>query len=358
MRTKININKIIQPKPEHTISENICLRGKVDTGYRCNLKCDFCYTLNNVLDKPKDVLSIFKQIDTLKSAGITEIEFSGGEPTIHPKWFSILEYSKLYFNYFSVVTNGTKFDDIEFLEKSIQLGINEILFSLHGHDAASHDSRVGKNGSFDKMMKAFDNINSLVTEKNYNIKIRINSIVDNKFNPIKHAKLISDIYKKYDLKQINFLPINFWDDAERNTTLNYSLVSENLKICIDILDIKTNLDINVRYIPYCFMIGYEKYCVSTYQHIFDKSDWNLLSYQSRTDMNNNKIFNPIISKETMYDQAYQNRLEAYTKKHTCTECKYLYLCDGVEKKLENQMENLQPIYGQRILDLNHFRENK
>ena len=56
---------MISPKPDDTLSNDICLRSKVDTGYRCNLKCNFCYTLKNVNDAPKSFIDICKTLDKL-----------------------------------------------------------------------------------------------------------------------------------------------------------------------------------------------------------------------------------------------------------------------------------------------------
>ena len=54
-----------------------------------------------------------------------------------------------------MVTNGTKLCNEEFLQKSIQVGLKEILFSLHGWDANSHNAKVG-NKSFDKIIQAIE----------------------------------------------------------------------------------------------------------------------------------------------------------------------------------------------------------
>ena len=343
LKNKINLNTIMFPKPEDTISTDICLRGKIDTGYKCNLKCNFCYTKNNLNDKPKDVLDIYKDIDILKDAGIKEIEFSGGEPTIHPKWFDILKYASLYFDYVSVVSNGSVFYDEKFLIKSKQLGLNEILFSLHGWDNDSHIKAVGSNSAYIKIMS------SLALAKKHDIKIRINCVVDNNFDWSRYALQI----RRVNPIQVNFLPVNYWDSAKDNQKIDYNIISNKLKECIDLINMKNSghkIEINVRYIPLCYMVSYEQYCVGVYQHIFDKSDWNLLSYPENTQ----HILTNQITKELMFTQSKISRQKTYHKSMDCKNCKYVLICDGIENELISN-NSYRPVFGEIIKDVNFFR---
>ena len=343
---KINLNSMISPKPDDTLSNDICLRSKVDTGYRCNLKCHFCYTLKNVNDAPKSFIDICKTLDKLKSIGINEVEFSGGEPTVHPNWFDFVEYADNIFDNVSVVSNGTKLCNEDFLIKSIAYGLKEILFSLHGWDEESHNNKVGRK-SFAKIMNAID------LAKKYKLIVRINCVLDNTFNPLQYAKLINQIKPK----QINFLPLNYWSDAKHLAKLDYTRASEHIKLCIDSIKLRSpGIDINVRYIPLCFMEGYEKYCVGTYQHIFDKTDWNILSYNGRE---NSKTFvkkEIVINKENMFKQAKINRFHSYIKPPACTDCSMMYICDGIEKELSEQVNKLTPKFGKKITNINFFKE--
>lgn len=345
--TKINLNSMITPKPEDTLSDDICLRSKVDTGYRCNLKCNFCYTLKNVQDAPKSFLDICDILNKLKQSGIKEVEFSGGEPTIHPNWFDLVEYANNIFEHVSVVTNGTKLCNEEFLQKSIQVGLKEILFSLHGWDDNSHNAKVG-NKSFDKIIQAIE------LAKKYKRIVRINCVLDNTFNPLQYAKLIN----KLKPSQINFLPLNYWSDAKKLAKLDYTRASEHLKLCIDSISLRhPNIDINVRYIPLCFMTGYEKYCVGTYQHIFDKTDWNIVTYNGRENASTFVKKDLVLTKENMFKQAKINRYNSYLKPPSCTDCSLMYICDGIEKELYEQVNKLVPQFGNKVTDINFFNKN-
>ena len=346
MKTTMNLNAMISPNPNDTKSDDICLRSKVDTGYKCNLKCNFCYTLKNIHDDPKPFLDICKILDKLKASGIKEVEFSGGEPTIHPNWFELLEYANNIFKHVSVVTNGTKLYKEDFLLTSKELGLKEILFSLHGWDDTSHDHKVGRK-SFYKIINAID------LAKKHGLIVRINCVLDNTFNPTQYARLINQIKPK----QVNFLPLNYWSDAKNISKLDYTRASEHIKICIDAIKLRNDYtDINVRYIPFCFMEGYEKYCVGTYQHIFDKTDWNIITYNGRENSETFLTDELIITKEEMFKKAKINRFNTYIKPPSCTDCSMMYVCDGIEKELVEQTNKLVPKFGAKIKDINFFKE--
>ena len=72
-------------------SEPICNRAKLDTGTHCNYRCSFCY-YKTKLNDITEFESIRQRIDYLSACGITEVDLSGGESSIHNDWFTILDY--------------------------------------------------------------------------------------------------------------------------------------------------------------------------------------------------------------------------------------------------------------------------
>jgi len=342
----MNLNIIIFPNYEYTKSNDICLRAKVDFGTTCNYNCYFCYYKEKLKVPFKDKEIIKEEIQTLAKAGIKEFDFSGGEVSIHPDLLEIIEYANK-FGKVSCLTNGFGFTNPTKVLRYIRSGLQEYMFSIHGGDRKSHNTAVGNNKAFDKILESIDIINRLNKSLIAQTTIRINTVINNDFDEVSYVNLInSDIMKH--IKQINLLPLNYWDDAINNDLIDYNIVSDKIKYIID--NINYPIEINVRYIPYCFMYGYEKYVVNTYQHIFDKSDWNLITYNvNRIDYN--------INKENMFEQAFKNRLNTYQKPRECIECSRRLICDGIEKVLIHSNNNLVPVPGEYILDVNHFRES-
>jgi len=329
----LNYNQFSRPEISN---KPINSRAKLDTGLKCNYKCFFCYYRKNLNDPELSFEEIKKRIDIIKKSGIQEIDLSGGESTIHSKWFEILEYCKDNFDRVSCLSNGTKLKDLEFTKKSFEYGLEEVLFSLHGYDEESHDRIVGYGGAFKDILTAIENC------KRVGIQVRINCTVTSK--NMRHLDTYSNLIKEINPYQLNYLPLNYWDDAQVMKPESYENLSMYIKESIDILK-DTGIEINVRYIPYCFMIGYEEYVCDTYQHIYDLKDWNILVY----DLKEPKNFDVI----DMYNEAFIKRNYTYYKPRDCFSCKYYYICDGIEKNIKNQ--ELYPDAGKKIKDPMEFR---
>lgn len=330
----MNYNKF--SKPAHLSINEINSRAKLDTGTHCSYKCGFCYYLND-LDKITSFEVIKDRIDTIYDSDIKEIDLSGGESSIHKNWFEILDYCADRFLSVSCLSNGSKLKDYDFAEKSHHYGLKEVLFSVHGWDEKSHDKIVGHPKAFKHMIQAIHNCNIL------GIKVRINCTVTgfNVDNMDDYAKLIEEIAPT----QINFLPLNYWEDAKNTESCDYKVLSEGIKQAIDKLK-NSDIQINVRYIPFCFMKGYEKYVVGVYQHIFDLQDWNIMMYGGK------ELDNPDI--EDYYDTADWKRNNSYFKPKKCFDCKYFYICDGIEHKIKDTQE-VHPEKGDKIHDPMNFR---
>ena len=314
-------------------------RAKLDTGTQCNYRCGFCYYKSD-LDKVTPYDIIIERAKIIKESGITEIDLSGGESTIHKDWFKILDYCNENFDNVSCLSNGSKLKDFDFFEKSQKHGLMEVLFSLHGYDERSHDKIVGHKNAFKHIIQAIQNAHIL------GVKVRVNCTVtsQNVNGMLEYAKLLS----LYDIQQVNFLPLNYWDDASTSSQESYEVLSEGIKIAIDYLEEYNDLQINVRYIPYCFMKGYEKYVVGIYQHIFDLQDWNIMMY------NGNRLENPEV--DDYYDTAFEKRVWTYTKPKECFNCQYFLICDGIEKELKNQKVYPEP--GTQFWSVMNFRDGK
>ena len=237
-------------------------RAKLDTGTQCNYDCGFCYYSDRL-----DVITGFEKIKErarkIAGLGLKQVDLSGGESSIHSKWFEILDYCReLGFESISALTNGHKFAKKEFLEKSQAHGLSELLFSLHGWDSDSHAKIVNRPKSFEKMLKAIENAQEL------GIKVRINCTVTSFNAP--HLEEYVKIINKIKPAQINLLPLNYWEAAESVDAEKYEHLSEKIKSAIDLLD--KDMEINVRYIPFCFMQGYEQHVVDLDFTSYDELD--------------------------------------------------------------------------------------
>ena len=323
---KISINQV-----EIDYNRPINNRAKLDTGKLCNYNCDFCYYKLQLLERD-NLEVILKRVDYLLQYGIEEVDLSGGESSIEPNWFKILEYCSGKFKRISCLSHGGKFSNLEFIQKSYDLGLREILFSVHGTDAETHDNIVNKRGAYANLIKAIDNAHRV------GIEVRLNTtICDLNYNKINPSVLIT-----CEPTQINFIALNYWRDNHNGAKIDYNTVCLYVKQYINAIK---NVEVNARYFPLCYMDGYEKYVKGHYQHIYDLKDWNKAVYSEQLDTsiqysNKEKI-------DQCFKEADNIRLQSYFKTTECTKCKYFFVCDGIENQLKDIVQP-KPIEGIKI----------
>jgi len=319
-----------------------CNRGKLDTGTFCNYDCEFCY-YQGLLNNKTSFETIKKRIDILHKYGISEVDLSGGESSVHSQWFDILKYCDTRFDNISTLSNGWSFAREDFLVKSKQHGLKEILFSVHGYDESSHDDIVRRKGAWKRIMKAIE------LAHKHDIVVRINCTVYQRNQP--GFDNYHDIVKRIKPLEVNFLTLNYWVNNKFADPIDYKNVTDKIKMCID--NIKNHVKyINVRYTPFCYMKGYEKYVCNQYQHIYDRYDWNKEIYDYNLDTSQEYSHREKI--DLAYTKAKKDRLDTYKKPLACFKCKHFNICDGVEK----QVKNFKPIPapGKKIDQVNFYRE--
>jgi radical SAM protein with 4Fe4S-binding SPASM domain len=326
------MNPLSVKKVEIDYNRPINSRAKLDTGKLCNYKCEFCYYKNH-LNERDELNKIYKRIDYLFNYGIKEIDLSGGESSVEPNWFKILEYCQNKFERISCLSHGGKFSDKEFIRKSYDLGLREILFSLHCTDENTHDKIVGKKGAFKNLLRAIENAHDL------KIEVRINTtIYQENFN-----KIDTNFIKKINPTQVNFIALNYWRDNQDFDAIDYDSICRYVSQYID--DLKTFMEVNARYFPYCFMPDKEKFIKNHYHHIYDMKDWNKAVYNENLDTS---IYYTEKQKvKQSFEEAERLRLYSCFKNKECLNCKYFYVCDGMEKQLEGKV-NPKPIFGEKI----------
>jgi len=342
MTTSLNSFSTVGIKVDNTTQANN--RARLFTGKLCNYRCEFCYYKNNLTDRDS-LDQIFSRIDDIKRYGIDEIDLSGGESSVEPNWFKILERcQQVGFKNISCLSHGGKFNNVDFLKKSVEYGLSEVLFSLHGATAEIHDQITERTGSFNNLITAI----RLCQQQR--LKVRINcTVYDVNYKSLDntYAELINDIAPY----QVNFITLNYGVDNQNFRFNNYTLITTQIKKCIDkIKDVVKH--INVRYTPFCYMQGYEQYVVNYYQHIYDLHDWNLAMFDHTID-----TIQKYTQEEKLqhsYDKAKERRLHSFTKHNDCKKCQNFFICDGIDKEIAT-LTPVHPITGDKITSVNFYR---
>lgn len=112
--------------------------ANIDLTNRCNLTCPVCFANANVagylyepsLDQVRGMLQALR--DEKPVAGRI-VQFSGGEPTIYPHWFEALRMAKeMGFSHIQCASNGIKFAEPGFAERSHEAGLHTIYLQFDG----------------------------------------------------------------------------------------------------------------------------------------------------------------------------------------------------------------------------------
>lgn len=119
--------------------------------YRCNAKCGFC----DIWEQPSPMISLAdaaRNLDDLKKLGVRIIDFTGGEPLLHPRLHELLGMAKQKGFLTTVTSNGLLYP-----KKADQLaGLVDLLhFSIDSSVAEEHNRSRGVR-CFDKVMESIE----------------------------------------------------------------------------------------------------------------------------------------------------------------------------------------------------------
>jgi len=113
--------------------------ANIDLTNRCNMNCPICFANANqqgYVYEP-DFETLCKMMDALRSEEpikCTAVQFSGGEPTIHPRFVEIIKAAHdKQFAQIQVATNGIEFArNYDLLKNASAAGLNTIYLSFDG----------------------------------------------------------------------------------------------------------------------------------------------------------------------------------------------------------------------------------
>ncbi|MBM3423269.1 MAG: radical SAM protein [Chlorobi bacterium] len=133
----------------------------------CNLRCSHCYREcepGKGSRLPTDrLLSIMA---SLALHGVTSLELTGGEPTMHPDFFEILDLACCSFTNIAVLSNGWLLDEAFVSRMANRVNPPFIQIDLDGSDASTHDRLRGVPGSFNNALRAIGAL------KKYGLRVR------------------------------------------------------------------------------------------------------------------------------------------------------------------------------------------
>lgn len=127
--------------------ENFLLECDIELTHDCNQSCRHCY-----LECPhKDVYADSEMIDQIFSElielGCVRIGFTGGEPLLHPEFWSLLTDARKKRFAVDICTNGTLLDQAA-VNRLAEAHVKTIRIGLLGASPETHDAIVKRPGAF------------------------------------------------------------------------------------------------------------------------------------------------------------------------------------------------------------------
>jgi len=114
------------------------MMGVIDLTNRCNLKCPVCFATSDAsgyIYEPsfEQVKEMMLNLFNVKPAHSPCLQFSGGEPTLHPRFLDIIkEARRIGFTQIQIATNGITLNDEEFAKKASEAGLNCLYLQFDG----------------------------------------------------------------------------------------------------------------------------------------------------------------------------------------------------------------------------------
>lgn len=320
-------------------------RTRLFTGFSCNYDCKFCF-YKGCEEINQGIIE--KQIQMFKKYGVKDIDLSGGEPTILPKWFDLLAELKKSFRNICVITNCSKTSDFDFLKKSVERGLNEILLSIHGTKRV-HDRMTRKDGSWKKTIDTLENAERL------EIKTKINTVVTKD-----NYKILPEIIKmvnNYNIKNYNFIPFRIHKEGKDSldNCIDFTSISPYISQSIDMLN--SGIIPRIRYMPYCVIKDKAKYVTSFISRLVDENEWSVYLQNIVEKIIKESTKEEINTKDKWENEIYALKnisSEATIYKFSCAKCKYFLICGGFWKTYYEIWGDgeFKPVPGERIDVLN------
>ena len=116
--------------------------------WNCNQKCVHCYAAGQEQSsEPELPTEAWKEIiDKCRSAGVTQVTFTGGEPTMRDDLFELVKYARWFVT--RVNTNGIKLTR-EYCEKLRGASVDSVQITFYSCDEDIHNELVGAPGYAD-----------------------------------------------------------------------------------------------------------------------------------------------------------------------------------------------------------------
>jgi hypothetical protein len=138
------------------------LLGVIDLTNRCNMACPVCFA------EVREGETYYLGLETVRRmlAALVEhrplpchhVQFSGGEPTLHPQFLDIVRMAReMGFSHIQVATNGSMFGSLDFTRRCEDAGLQTLYLQFDGMHDGVYQALRGRN-LLDSKIRAVRNV--------------------------------------------------------------------------------------------------------------------------------------------------------------------------------------------------------
>ena len=123
--------------------------------WHCNQKCVHCYAAGQVLSEEEELSTEEwkKILDLCREAGIPQVTFTGGEPTMRDDLFELIAYARWVISRLN--TNGIRLTP-EYCKKLHKAELDSVQITFYSSDAGIHNRLVGAE-QYENTVQGIDN---------------------------------------------------------------------------------------------------------------------------------------------------------------------------------------------------------
>ncbi len=228
-------------------------------GYQCNNRCRFCMEYDKRHIPARTFDEIKYEIADARNRGTDYLEIIGGEAMIRPDIVDIVTFAKSQgFETIMMATNGRAFCYEKLAEKVLNAGINSLVFSIHGHNAETHDYLTQADGSFDQLIKGIENVKNIIKKNNLPISLGSNTcIVKHNYG---HLPEIGELIRSFGIDNSEFIFVDPNEGGAKNDFMSLvPKITDAAPYIRKLLDIGKRdrcVHWHIRYVPLCYFADY------------------------------------------------------------------------------------------------------
>jgi radical SAM protein with 4Fe4S-binding SPASM domain len=167
------------------------ISGQIDLTYRCNLKCQHCFIVQEKDKKELTFKEVISSINKIHEAGCLWLSFSGGEVFLRKDFLDIYAYARKKGFLISILTNGTLITQhtADYLANLSPFCID---ITLNGITEQVYEEVTQVKGSFAQVMQAI----KLLKERNLPLTLKSNGMKINRDEILKIKQFSEELLGK------------------------------------------------------------------------------------------------------------------------------------------------------------------